>query len=588
MTQPNLVQLAQMGDGDAIAALMNASLRAIGIRAKVVIREGNLHVLLESATALDQHPCIEFIRKGIVRLGVVWLSSAFVYSRVTGQSAPVWIQRIDLAQADAGNPFVLPSDAEVEVHDWKTIFSGWKRVRLFDLLWLSVPLLVVLSSLYIWSKYLSGGEASSNRLLVPVSVVQTNRDPFEAAFQRAKNAARLTQSANVRERQEWQTIVQEWRQAITLLRTVPQAHPKYAIAQQKLQEYQRTVDYLMKDKLSDASGMELKKVISDGISPKSIVSAGDLFFAQNGPYRHSVTVFNREYAAVKTLSDQVTLADYGYSQFKGSQRGAPVAAAATETGEFVWVANAQMSGEGFTSTSTDDCNPTQTTDPGFLYRVNTQSWTIDHVVQVGSTPAAVATSPNQFVLASNWCSWDVSVIDTQKNQEIRRIQVGPYPRGIAITPSGTSEAIAPQPQIAYVAVSGTSAIAAINLRDFSVNWIREVGRSPYYLTLDPTGRYLYITLAGEGQVAKLDLTTQAVVGKVNTGSAPRSMAISEDGQILYVVNYHSNTVSKIRTQDMQVIQTVEVNPAPIGITYDAKTRQVWVACYSGSILVFQE
>lgn len=577
MTQPNLVQLAQSGDGDAIAALMNASLRAIGIRARVVIREGNLHVLLESETALDQHPCIEFIRKGIVRLGVVW-PSAFVYSRVTGQTAPIWIQRIDLAHTEAANPFVLPPDADVEVFNWKTLFSGWKGGRLFDLLWLSIPLLVVLSSLYIWSKYLSGGVSSPIGQLLAPAAVKINADPFEAAFQRAKNAARLSQSAKVRERQEWQAIAQEWRQAIALLKTVPLAHPKYAIAQQKLQEYQRTVDYLMKDKLGDTSGMALKKVISDGISPKSILHAGDLFFAANGPYRHSVTVYNRDYALVKTLSDQVTLADYGYSKFKGTQRGSPVAAAA-ETDQFIWVANAQMSGEGFTEASIDGCSPAQTTDPGFLYRVNTQSWTIDHVVRVGSVPQAVAASPNQRVLVSNWCSWDVSVIDTQTRQEIRRIQVGPYPRGIAIDAKS---------EIAYVAVSGASAIAAINLRDFSVGWLRGVGRSPHHLMLDPPGRYLYTTLAGEGQVVKIDVSTGTIVGKVNTGSAPRSMALSEDGQTLYVVNYHSNTVSKVRTQEMQVTQTVEVNPAPIGITYDPKTRQVWVACYSGSILVFQD
>ena len=66
------------------------------------------------------------------------------------------------------------------------------------------------------------------------------------------------------------------------------------------------------------------------------------------------------------------------------------------------------------------------------------------------------------------------------------------------------------------------------------------------------------------------------------------MAIADDGRSLYVVNYHSNTVSKVRTRDMKVVQTVETNHHPIGITYDAQTRQVWVACYSGSIMVFKD
>jgi YVTN family beta-propeller protein len=89
-------------------------------------------------------------------------------------------------------------------------------------------------------------------------------------------------------------------------------------------------------------------------------------------------------------------------------------------------------------------------------------------------------------------------------------------------------------------------------------------------------------------VAKIDLKTGEVAKKVLTGKAPRSMTISDDGKLLYVVNYFSNTVSKVRTSDMKVLQKVKVNSSPIGITYDPETNQVWVACYSGSIMVFQD
>ena len=66
------------------------------------------------------------------------------------------------------------------------------------------------------------------------------------------------------------------------------------------------------------------------------------------------------------------------------------------------------------------------------------------------------------------------------------------------------------------------------------------------------------------------------------------MAMSPDGKALYVVNYFSNTVSKVRTGDMRVLQNVSVNSSPIGITYDAPTHTVWVACYSGTIEVFND
>ena len=66
------------------------------------------------------------------------------------------------------------------------------------------------------------------------------------------------------------------------------------------------------------------------------------------------------------------------------------------------------------------------------------------------------------------------------------------------------------------------------------------------------------------------------------------MAIAPDGQSLYVVNYGSSTVTKVRASDMRVIQTVQANSAPIGITYVPDRRQIWVACYTGTIMVFKD
>ena len=332
---------------------------------------------------------------------------------------------------------------------------------------------------------------------------------------------------------------------------------------------------------SSQTRMKLKKTIYGKISPKSVVHSGSgLFFAQNMMYSHTITVYDREHKLVKTIPDSVNLPKYGYSKFKGNYKGAPVEASFSEDGKYAWVSNYQMYGSGFNNPGSDVCSPSQKTDKSFLYRINTETLNVEKVIQVGSVPKFVATSPdNSLVLVSNWCSWDLSVVDTEQNKEIKRIKLGPYPRGIVV--DGDSEK-------AYVAVMGSSDIARIDLDDFSVGWLKNIGNAPRHLNLDPAGKYIYTTLNGEGRVAKIDLSTGKVLKKVTTGNAPRSMVISDDGQRLYVVNYNSNTVSKVRTSDMKVLQTVNVNASPIGITYDPETREVWVACYSGSIMVFQD
>lgn len=592
MTQSNLIQLAQAGDVNALSALMNSALQAIGVTARVVLREGDLHILLESEQALAENSCIEFIRRGITRLGVAWLSSAIVYSRIAGEQAPAWVQKIDLATTDLANPFVLASDASIDVDAGvlrRLPIATPRRVRLFDLLMLSVPLLIVFSSIQIWSRYLAnapqislspnaGSTVSGKKSAASKNGESAKPDLYYLATNKALSAVKKGETAKTR--QEWRSVVDEWQQAIAQLKSIPKSHPKYAIVQQRLATYEQNLELIAKDHLS-LSGMNLKKVISGGVSPKSIVFSGDdLFFAQNMMYSHTITVYDRESRLVKTIADSIKLSDFGYPQYKGSQKGAPVEAAFSQGGNVAWVSNYQMYGSDFSSSADDDCSPSSNNDPSFLYRISTGTLAIDHVVQVGSVPKYVATTPNnRYVLVSNWCSWDLSVVDSQKNKEVRRIQLGPYPRGIVVDSKSEK---------AYVAVMGSYDIAVVNLKSFAVSWLKGVGHSPRHLNMDPNGKYLYATLNGEGQVAKIDLSTGKVVSKAATGDAPRSMAISGDGQFVYVVNYNSDTVSKVRTHDMKVVQTVNVNPAPIGITYDTKTNQVWVACYSGSILVFQD
>ncbi|MEG3872419.1 peptidoglycan-binding protein [Microcoleus sp. Z1_B5] len=327
--------------------------------------------------------------------------------------------------------------------------------------------------------------------------------------------------------------------------------------------------------------MTLKKTIYGNISPKSIVYSGDgLFFAQNMMYRHTITVYDRNFNLVKTIPDTVNLSNFGFSKFKGNYKGSPVEAAFSTDGKYAYVSNYKMYGSGFSNPGTDRCSPAAKHDQSFLYRINTKTLKIEKVIPVGAVPKFNAVSPdNRFALASNWCSWDLSIVDINKNIEIERVKLGAYPRGIVVTPDSKN---------AYVAIMGSSNIAKVNLIDFSVEWLINIGNAPRHLTIDPNGKYLYATLNGEGNVAKIDLQTGKVVDKVSTGRAPRSMTISDQGKLLYVVNYFSNTVSKVRTSDMKVLQTVKVNSSPIGITYDPETNQVWVACYSGSIMVFQD
>ena len=331
---------------------------------------------------------------------------------------------------------------------------------------------------------------------------------------------------------------------------------------------------------SDRTRLRLIKSIGGDISPKSVVASGTgLITAQNMMYRHTITVYSaRTMKLIKTISDSVELAKFGIKGHPGTSQGAPVEATFSPDGMYGYVSNYAMYGAGFGPEGTDDCTMDSGYDESFVYRINMESLKIDDVYKVGVVPKVVKATPDgKYVLVSNWCSGDLSVISTAAGREVQRISIGPNPRGIVVSPKGN---------VAYVAMMGDTKLVRIDLNTWKTRTI-QIGSGPRALEFAPQGRYIYATLNSEGNVARLDLWNGNVT-RVQTGDAPRSLAMSSDGKALYVVNYNSNTISKLRTRDMKVLQTVDACQNPIGVTYDTHLARVWVACYSGELLVFND
>jgi YVTN family beta-propeller protein len=330
--------------------------------------------------------------------------------------------------------------------------------------------------------------------------------------------------------------------------------------------------------------LSLYKVISGDISPKSVMSTNTgLVFAQNMMYRHTMTVYNSSGTLLKTISDGVVLSHFGVKGRPGLTHGAPVEAAVTPDGQDVWVSNYSMYGTGSGPEGSDTCTPQSALDagdtPSLLYEVSTKSLSIVGVAQVGMVPKYVAVTPNdKYVIATNWCSWTVSIVNEATHRLVATIPVGAYPRGIAISPDS---------HLAYVAIMGSTVIDVISLSTFKV--VGQIGgvNNVRHVVIDPQNPdFLYASLNIPGDVVKIDRLTGKILAEVHTGSDCRSLAISTDGTALYVVNYLSNTVTELAASNLKVLQVVPTGTNPVGVTYDGTTGRVWVAVYTGEILVF--
>jgi YVTN family beta-propeller protein len=333
---------------------------------------------------------------------------------------------------------------------------------------------------------------------------------------------------------------------------------------------------------SDQRRLVLLKTIAGHISPKSVdASDTGLVFAQNMMYTHTVTVYNSSGKLVKTIPDTVQMSRFGFPGHPGITHGAPVEAAFTPDAKYVYVSNYSMYGSGFGPEGSDECTPASARAAGdtdsYVYRINVSTLAIDQVIKVGLVPKYLTVTPNgRYLLVSNWCSYDLSIVDIAKAKEIARLPMGAYPRGLAVSPNSKT---------AYVAIMGSDEVVKVNLTTLKTEGSFVVGDNPRHLVMSPNGRYLYVSLNGPGEVVKVNLADDRVIASVHTGEEDRSLAISTDGRSLYVVNYDSDTVTKLRASDLHILQTFPTGVHPVGITYDATTGDVWVAVYSGQILV---
>jgi YVTN family beta-propeller protein len=337
---------------------------------------------------------------------------------------------------------------------------------------------------------------------------------------------------------------------------------------------------------SDQRRLSLLKTISGHISPKSVdASDTGLVFAQNMMYTHTITVYNSHGSLVKTIPDTVEMSRFGIPGHPGITHGAPVEAAFTPDAKYVYASNYSMYGSGSGPEGSDDCTPASARAAGdtdsYVYRIDVKTLKIDQVIRVGLVPKFLAVTPNgKYLLVANWCSYDLSVVNIAERHVVATLPMGPYPRGLAISRDSAT---------AYVAIMGSDDITKVNLLTMKIEGSFVVGDSPRHLVMSPSGRYLYASLNAPGEVVKIDLALDdKVVATAQTGEQARSLAIAADGRSLYVVNYDSDTITKLDAANLHVMQTFPTGVHPIGITYDATTGDVWVAVYSGQILVLAD
>lgn len=174
-----------------------------------------------------------------------------------------------------------------------------------------------------------------------------------------------------------------------------------------------------------------------------------------------------------------------------------------------------------------------------VYEIDVDSRKIRRKISTeGVWSKVMALSPDERTLyVSNWVSDDVSVIDLDKGETVKRIPTVTKPRGLYVTADGRH---------LYVAGYEEGAIQRINLRTGEKEVLIRTGSAMRHLVGDPRTKTLYASDMGEDAIFTVDMTTGKASKLAEVDDHPNTIDLALNGRVLFVscrgrnnpVSYH--------------------------------------------------
>lgn len=209
------------------------------------------------------------------------------------------------------------------------------------------------------------------------------------------------------------------------------------------------------------------------------------------------------------------------------------------------------------------------------------------LIATGKTPKIIAkTADNKHLLVSNWHSYNVSVLEINKDvypfaKVIDTIPVSSIPRGIVVDDKNNRS---------FVAIMGGASIAVIN----NSVWMKEtdiqVASNPRHLVMDTSG-HLFVSYNRLAKVACINASTGKTLFTVSTHAQPRTIFLSKNNKFLFVTCYSSDFVDVFKINDNSFEKVISLpckgHPVGVDIFENDDLLEAWVCSYSnGSISVF--
>jgi len=198
------------------------------------------------------------------------------------------------------------------------------------------------------------------------------------------------------------------------------------------------------------------------------------------------------------------------------------------------------------------------------------------------------------LFVTNEVSGDISVIDVAAQKVITTIPVGKRPRGIRVSPDGST---------LYVALSGSpiagpgvdesklpppdkraDGIGVVSVADHRLLRIVKAGSDPEQTAVSQDGMRLFVANEDVGEASVVAVDDGHVLASLKVGGEPEGVEMRPDGKFVYVTSEEEGHVAVIDAEALTVLKTLEVGPRPRSTAFLPDSSRAYVSSENGGTI----
>ena len=205
-------------------------------------------------------------------------------------------------------------------------------------------------------------------------------------------------------------------------------------------------------------------------------------------------------------------------------------------------------------------------------------------------PPAPPAAGRLFVTNEN--GGDITVVDVAAAKAIATIPVGKRPRGIRVSPDGST---------LFVALSGSpmappgvdestlppadkkaDGIGVVSVKDQKLLRVIKAGSDPEQTAISSDGTRIFVANEDTGELTVVAVDDGRVLATFQVGGEPEGVDLRPDGRVVYVTSEEDSQIAAIDAIDLKLIKTFKVGPRPRSTAFLPDSSRAYVTAENGS------